>query len=41
MWWECQQCVSGGNSPKTAEAHRVAYPHHVIVEEHDAPEEAL
>ena len=39
MWWECGNCVAGGNSAKSQHKHEKDYPsHHVTVIVDDGPE---
>lgn len=30
MWWECRDCVAGGNSDKSHQAHGKANPDHRV-----------
>lgn len=31
MWWECKNCVQGGNSDKSMNKHQEEFPSHQVV----------
>lgn len=36
MWWECSDCVAGGNDDKSMNAHSKAFPSHKLSVVQDA-----